>query len=154
MAANNETGALQPITELAALAHEHGMLFHRDAARAVGQIPTPRAARAHHYPGLATGARNASWTRRSAARAACSASCWTRMPIRPLRWRIGCACPPLRPASTESSAWSPSHHHHPHGLDPAERAKRGIADSMIRLSVGLEDADDLIADLAQALNAD
>ncbi|AQS65956.1 PLP-dependent aspartate aminotransferase family protein [Streptomyces pactum] len=41
-----------------------------------------------------------------------------------------------------------------HGMDPAERAKRGIADSMIRLSVGLEDADDLIADLAQALDAD
>ncbi|MFJ2240442.1 trans-sulfuration enzyme family protein [Streptomyces sp. NPDC087859] len=41
-----------------------------------------------------------------------------------------------------------------HGLDPAERAKRGIADSMVRLSVGLEDADDLIADLAQALDSD
>ncbi|MFC5833591.1 trans-sulfuration enzyme family protein [Nonomuraea insulae] len=40
-----------------------------------------------------------------------------------------------------------------HGLDPGERARRGIADSMIRLSVGLEDADDLIADLAQALDA-
>jgi cystathionine gamma-synthase/methionine-gamma-lyase len=39
-----------------------------------------------------------------------------------------------------------------HGLDPAERAKRGIADSMIRLSVGLEDTDDLIADLTQALD--
>jgi cystathionine gamma-synthase/methionine-gamma-lyase len=39
-----------------------------------------------------------------------------------------------------------------HGVDPGERAKRGIADSMIRLSVGLEDADDLIADLAQALD--
>ncbi|MDW4911076.1 PLP-dependent transferase [Streptomyces sp. ADMS] len=31
------------------------------------------------------------------------------------------------------------------GLDPTERAKRGIADRMVRLSVGLEDADDLIA---------
>lgn len=41
-----------------------------------------------------------------------------------------------------------------HGLDPAERARRGITDSMIRLSVGLEDPDDLIADLAQALDAD
>jgi len=40
-----------------------------------------------------------------------------------------------------------------HGLDPAERARRGIADSMIRLSVGLEDADDLIQDLTQALDA-
>lgn len=39
-----------------------------------------------------------------------------------------------------------------HGLDPLERAKRGITDGMIRLSVGLEDADDLIADLAQALD--
>ncbi|WP_264936361.1 PLP-dependent transferase [Streptomyces sp. A012304] len=29
----------------------------------------------------------------------------------------------------------------------------GIADSMVRLSAGLEDADDLIADLAQALDA-
>ncbi|CAL9656180.1 Cysteine desulfurase IscS [Streptomyces sp. enrichment culture] len=39
MAANNETGALQPVTELAALAHEHGALFHCDAAQAVGKIP-------------------------------------------------------------------------------------------------------------------
>ncbi|XRQ09223.1 cysteine desulfurase family protein, partial [Actinomadura welshii] len=39
MAANNETGALQPITELAALAREHGALFHCDAAQAAGKIP-------------------------------------------------------------------------------------------------------------------
>lgn len=39
MAANNETGTLQPVTELAALAHEHGALFHCDAAQAVGKIP-------------------------------------------------------------------------------------------------------------------
>lgn len=39
MAANNETGALQPITELAALAHAHGALFHCDAAQALGKIP-------------------------------------------------------------------------------------------------------------------
>lgn len=38
-----------------------------------------------------------------------------------------------------------------HGLDPAERTRRGISDTMIRLSVGLEDAADLIADLEQAL---
>jgi hypothetical protein len=31
-----------------------------------------------------------------------------------------------------------------HGLDPAERAARGIADSMIRLSVGLEDPGNVI----------
>jgi cysteine desulfurase len=39
MAANNETGVLQPITELAALAHERGALLHCDAAQAVGKIP-------------------------------------------------------------------------------------------------------------------
>ncbi|MDG9694862.1 cysteine desulfurase family protein [Streptomyces sp. DH17] len=39
MAANNEIGALQPITELAALTHESGALFHCDAAQAVGKIP-------------------------------------------------------------------------------------------------------------------
>ncbi|GGX78336.1 hypothetical protein GCM10010510_24070 [Streptomyces anandii JCM 4720] len=39
MAANNETGALQPVGELAALAHEHGALFHCDAAQAMGRIP-------------------------------------------------------------------------------------------------------------------
>ena len=38
-----------------------------------------------------------------------------------------------------------------HGLAPEERARRGISDAMLRLSVGLEDADDLIADLRQAL---
>jgi len=38
-----------------------------------------------------------------------------------------------------------------HGLDPEERARRGITDSMIRLSVGLEDAQDLIDDINQAL---
>jgi cystathionine gamma-synthase len=37
------------------------------------------------------------------------------------------------------------------GLDPAERARRGIVDGMVRLSCGLEDTEDLIADLQQAL---
>lgn len=38
-----------------------------------------------------------------------------------------------------------------HGLTPEERARRGIADSILRLSIGLEDPADLIADLEQAL---
>ncbi len=38
-----------------------------------------------------------------------------------------------------------------HGLSPEERARRGISDAMLRLSVGLEDPADLIADLRQAL---
>ena len=38
-----------------------------------------------------------------------------------------------------------------HGLTSEERERRGISDAMLRLSVGLEDADDLIADLEQAL---
>lgn len=39
MAANNETGVVQPIGELAAIAHAHGALFHTDAAQAAGKIP-------------------------------------------------------------------------------------------------------------------
>ncbi|MWA08132.1 hypothetical protein E5671_02700 [Streptomyces sp. BA2] len=39
-----------------------------------------------------------------------------------------------------------------HGLNPQERTRRGITDSMIRLSVGLEDSEDLVADLDQALS--
>lgn len=38
-------------------------------------------------------------------------------------------------------------------MTPAERAKAGIADGLIRLSVGLEDPNDLIRDLDRALNA-
>jgi cystathionine beta-lyase/cystathionine gamma-synthase len=41
-----------------------------------------------------------------------------------------------------------------HASVPAEqRAELGIDDSLIRLSCGIEDAEDLIADLAQALEA-
>jgi cysteine desulfurase len=39
MYANNETGTVQPVTELAKVAHEHGALFHTDAAQAVGKVP-------------------------------------------------------------------------------------------------------------------
>ena len=37
--------------------------------------------------------------------------------------------------------------------DPSDRAAHGITDSLIRISVGLEDLEDLRADLDQALNA-
>lgn len=39
MLANNETGAIQPVEELALIAKEHGVLFHSDAVQAVGNIP-------------------------------------------------------------------------------------------------------------------
>lgn len=38
-----------------------------------------------------------------------------------------------------------------HEMAEAERLRRGIVDGLVRLSVGIEDPDDLIADLAQAL---
>jgi cysteine desulfurase len=34
MAANNEIGTIQPVAEIAAIAHEHGTLFHTDAVQA------------------------------------------------------------------------------------------------------------------------
>jgi cysteine desulfurase len=39
MLANNETGAIQPIAEAAALAHARGALVHCDAIQGVGKIP-------------------------------------------------------------------------------------------------------------------
>lgn len=39
MHANNETGTIQPVKELAALARERGALMHTDAAQSVGKVP-------------------------------------------------------------------------------------------------------------------
>lgn len=39
MLANNEIGTIEPIRELAAIAHENGTVFHTDAVQAVGHIP-------------------------------------------------------------------------------------------------------------------
>jgi cystathionine beta-lyase/cystathionine gamma-synthase len=36
-------------------------------------------------------------------------------------------------------------------MPPAERERLGISDTLIRIAVGLEDAEDLIADFEQAL---
>lgn len=38
MWANNETGLIFPIRELAAVAHKHGILFHTDAVQAIGKV--------------------------------------------------------------------------------------------------------------------
>ena len=40
MHANNETGTIEPIEACARIAREHGVLFHTDAAQAVGKIAT------------------------------------------------------------------------------------------------------------------
>jgi cystathionine beta-lyase/cystathionine gamma-synthase len=37
-------------------------------------------------------------------------------------------------------------------VPPERRAAIGLTDSLIRISVGIEDAEDLIADLTQALD--
>jgi cysteine desulfurase len=39
MHANNEVGTIQPITDIASIAHEHGALMHCDAAQSTGKIP-------------------------------------------------------------------------------------------------------------------
>lgn len=44
MLANNETGAIQPVAQIAAIAHERGIPIHTDAAQAVGKIPVDVAA--------------------------------------------------------------------------------------------------------------
>ncbi len=39
MLANNEVGTIQPIKELVKIAHQHDIVFHCDAAQAIGKIP-------------------------------------------------------------------------------------------------------------------
>ena len=48
----------------------------------------------------------------------------------------------IHPASTTHSQ-----------LTPEEQAQTGVTDSYVRLSIGLEHADDILADLEQALDA-
>jgi cysteine desulfurase len=44
MWANNEVGTLQPVAEIASIAHDHGVPVHSDAVQAVGQVPVDFAA--------------------------------------------------------------------------------------------------------------
>lgn len=39
MHANNEVGTLQPVCEISAIAREHGVLMHTDAAQSLGKVP-------------------------------------------------------------------------------------------------------------------
>ncbi|HET8522087.1 MAG TPA: cysteine desulfurase family protein [Thermomicrobiales bacterium] len=39
MYANNETGAIQPVANIGAIARRHGILFHTDAVQAAGSLP-------------------------------------------------------------------------------------------------------------------
>ncbi|MBN1155123.1 selenide, water dikinase SelD [candidate division KSB1 bacterium] len=40
MHANNEVGTIQPLADIASIAHQHGIKLHTDAAQSVGKIPT------------------------------------------------------------------------------------------------------------------
>lgn len=39
MHANNETGVVQPVEDIAAIAREHGVVFHTDAVQSAGKLP-------------------------------------------------------------------------------------------------------------------
>ena len=40
MYANNEVGTINPVTDIAAVAAKHGVLFHSDAVQGIGQLPS------------------------------------------------------------------------------------------------------------------
>jgi cysteine desulfurase len=52
MSANNETGTLQPVREIATLCREHGVLFHSDAIQSFGKEPLA----AHDFDALSLAA--------------------------------------------------------------------------------------------------
>ena len=53
-------------------------------------------------------------------------------------------------AGIESTMLSPTQTSHAL-MSPEDRAKQGIKDSLIRFSLGLEETEDLIADIEQAI---
>ena len=44
MYANNETGTIQPVSEIGKICQKHGVLFHTDAVQAAGHLPIDVAA--------------------------------------------------------------------------------------------------------------
>jgi cystathionine beta-lyase/cystathionine gamma-synthase len=64
------------------------------------------------------------------------------------RLRVAHYAPSL--GGVDTLVCEPRHTSHAH-LSTAERARLGIPDGFVRISVGIEDADDLIADVEQAL---
>ena len=59
--------------------------------------------------------------------------------------------PSMSLAGIESTVLSPAKTSHSL-MPPEERTKQGISDSLIRFSLGIEEAEDLIADIEQAIN--
>lgn len=64
--------------------------------------------------------------------------------------RLEVVMPALSLGGVESLVCVPSRTSH-RTLSPAERARAGISDGLVRVSIGIEDVDDLIADFDQAL---
>jgi cystathionine beta-lyase/cystathionine gamma-synthase len=63
--------------------------------------------------------------------------------------KLALLAPSLGGAETLVSQPSTASHYF---MDPEERRKAGIGDSLVRLSLGIEDAEDIISDLEQALD--
>ncbi len=70
--------------------------------------------------------------------------------VDPFLSRLRIIMPALSLGGVESLVCVPSRTSH-RLMTPAERQNAGISDGLVRLSVGIEDVDDLLADLAQAL---
>ena len=57
----------------------------------------------------------------------------------------------LREALLASGEFSPADFHLPHAATDEELARAGVSADMVRLSVGIEDVDDILWDIDQAL---
>ena len=103
MWANNEVGTVNPVRELAAVAHRYGVPIHTDAVQAVGHPPgglrRVRGRRAHRSPGTSSAARTARARCCSAGKCP-SCRCCTAA-------SRSATCAPARSTRPRSSAWPP-----------------------------------------------
>lgn len=72
--------------------------------------------------------------------------------VDPVLSRLRIIMPALSLGGVESLVCVPSRTSH-RTMTPAARREAGISDGLVRVSVGIEDAEDLLADFAQALSA-
>jgi len=123
----------------------------QNAARIAGWLAKLDAIRKVNYPGLSDSPGHAvAQTQMKGFGAMLSFELADNIPPDTFLRRLKLISPAVSLGGVETLICSPAETSHA-GLPAEERCRIGISDSLLRLSVGIENADDLIADIEQAL---